>query len=52
VLVTWMSFASNAKELRRCALSMVETHIVMNFLIFCLVLTLVLCVSGEGLRQN
>jgi hypothetical protein len=42
VLVTWISFASDARELRRSALSMLETHIVMSFLIFCLVLTLVL----------
>jgi hypothetical protein len=42
VLVTWMSFASNARELRRGTLSMLETHIVMSSLIFCLILTLVL----------
>jgi hypothetical protein len=42
VLVTWMSFASNARELRRATLSMLETHIMMNSLIFCLILTLVL----------
>jgi hypothetical protein len=42
VLVTWMSFASNAREFRRGALSMLETHIVMSSLIFCLILTLVL----------
>jgi hypothetical protein len=42
VLVTWMSFAFDARELRRGALSMLETHIVMSSLIFCLVLTLVL----------
>jgi hypothetical protein len=42
VLVTWISFASDARELRRGALSMLETHIVMSFLIFRLVLTLVL----------
>jgi hypothetical protein len=37
-----MSFASEAKELRRDTLSMLETHIVVSSLIFCLVLTLVL----------
>jgi hypothetical protein len=37
VLATWMSFASSATELRRGALSMLETHIVMNSLILCLV---------------
>jgi hypothetical protein len=42
VLVTWMSFASIARELRGCALSMLETHIVMSSLIFHLALTLVL----------
>jgi hypothetical protein len=42
VLVTCMSFTSAARELRRCALSMLETHIVMSFLIFRLVHTLVL----------
>jgi hypothetical protein len=42
VLVTWMSFASDARELRKCIFSMLETHIMMNSLIFCLGLTLVL----------
>jgi hypothetical protein len=42
VLVTWMSFASGGRELRGGELSMLETHIVMSLLIFCLVLTLVL----------
>jgi flagellar biosynthesis protein FlhB len=42
VLVTWMSFAFGARELRGGALSMIETHIVMSCLIFCLALTLVL----------
>jgi hypothetical protein len=37
-----MSFASSVKVLRRSALSMLETHIVMSSLIFHLVLTLVL----------
>jgi magnesium-transporting ATPase (P-type) len=42
VLVTWMSFASIARELRGDALSMLETHTVMSSLIFRLALTLVL----------
>jgi hypothetical protein len=54
VLVTWMNFASNARELRRCALTILKTHIVMSLLIFhldlilvlCLALTLVLCLSS------
>jgi hypothetical protein len=37
-----MSFASSVKVLRKSALSMLETHIVMSSLIFHLVLTLVL----------
>jgi hypothetical protein len=37
-----MSFASVTRELRRGVLIMLETHIVMSSLIFCLVLTLVL----------
>jgi hypothetical protein len=41
VLVTRMSFASGVKELRRCVLIMLETHVVMSPLIFCLVLILV-----------
>jgi hypothetical protein len=45
VLVTWMSFASDTRELRRSILSMLETHIVMSSLIFHLVLTLVLCLT-------
>jgi hypothetical protein len=53
VLVTWMSFASGGRELRGGVLSMLETHIVMSSLIFCLVLilvfhlarTLVLCLT-------
>jgi hypothetical protein len=40
--VTWMSFASVVRGLRRGILSMLETHIVMSSLSFCLVLTLVL----------
>jgi hypothetical protein len=39
---TWMSFASVVRELRRCALIMLETHIVMSSLIFHIVLILVL----------
>jgi hypothetical protein len=41
VLVTWMSFAFSIRELRRGALSMLETHIVMSSLIFRLALILV-----------
>jgi hypothetical protein len=37
-----MSFASDTRELGRCALSMLETHIMMSSLIFALVLTFVL----------
>jgi hypothetical protein len=40
VLVTWMSFASDKRELRAGVLSMLETHIVMSLLISCLVLIL------------
>jgi hypothetical protein len=40
VLVIWMSFASDARELRRCALTMLETHIVISSLISHLVLIL------------
>jgi hypothetical protein len=42
VAVTWMSFASGVRELRGDVLSMLETHIVMSFLSFYLILTLVL----------
>jgi hypothetical protein len=42
MLVTWMSFASVVRELRRGVLIMLETHIMMSSLIFCLALTLVL----------
>jgi hypothetical protein len=45
VLVTWMSFASGSRELRRCALTMLKTHIVMSSLIFLLILILVLCLT-------
>jgi hypothetical protein len=40
VLVTWMSFTSDVRELRGGVLSMLETHIVMSSLIFWLVLIL------------
>jgi hypothetical protein len=51
VLVTWMSFASDERELRGGVLAMLETHIVMSSLIsrlililmFRLAFTLVLC---------
>jgi hypothetical protein len=42
VLVTWMSFAYDIRDLRGGALSMLETHIVMSSLIFHLIFTLVL----------
>jgi hypothetical protein len=42
VLVTCMSFASIVRELRRDILTMLETHIVMSSLIFCLALSLAL----------
>jgi hypothetical protein len=42
VLVTWMSFTSDVRGLRRDVFSMLETHIVMNSLSFRLALTLVL----------
>jgi hypothetical protein len=42
VLVTWIIFASIARELRKGALSMLESYIVMSSLIFHLILTLVL----------
>jgi hypothetical protein len=40
VLVTWMSFASDERELRGGVLSMLETHIVVSSLIFRLALIL------------
>jgi hypothetical protein len=40
VLVTWMSFASDGRELRGGVLSMLETHIVMSSLICRLVIIL------------
>jgi hypothetical protein len=42
VLVTWTSFASVVRELRRDVLSMLETHIMMSSLIFRLTLSLAL----------
>jgi hypothetical protein len=45
VLVTWMSFASVARELRRGTLTMLETHIVMSSLIFRVALSLALCLA-------
>jgi hypothetical protein len=45
VLVTWMSFASDIKELREDILSMLETHIVMSSLIFRLILILMFCLA-------
>jgi hypothetical protein len=45
VLITSMSFSSDARELRRCTLIMLETHIVMSFLIFHLALTLMFCLA-------
>jgi hypothetical protein len=40
VLTTWMSFAFGERELRGGMLSMLETHIMMSLLIFCLALIL------------
>jgi hypothetical protein len=42
MLVTWMSFVSNIRELTKDTLSMLETHIVMSSLIFRLMLCLAL----------
>jgi flagellar biosynthesis protein FlhB len=42
MLVTWMSFASDGRELRGGVLSLLETHIVMSLWIFCLILILML----------
>jgi hypothetical protein len=42
VLVTWMSFASIVRELRRCAFITPETHIMTSSLIFHLVLIIML----------
>jgi hypothetical protein len=51
MLVTWMSFASGAKELRRGVLTVLETHIVMSSLISRLILILVFRLSRTlGLR--
>jgi hypothetical protein len=45
VLVIWMSFASDIRELRGGVLSMLETHITMSSLISCLVLILMFCLA-------
>jgi hypothetical protein len=45
-----MSFASDARELRRDALSMLETHIMVSSLIFHLVRTLMLCLTHLLMR--
>jgi hypothetical protein len=42
MLVTWMSFTSVVRELRRDTLTTLETHIVISSLIFCLALFFVL----------
>jgi hypothetical protein len=43
--ITWMSFAFGRRELRGGVLSMLETHIVMNLLIFRLTLILMFCLA-------
>jgi hypothetical protein len=45
VLVTWISFTFDARELRRDTLTTLETHILMSSLIFHLNLILVLCLA-------
>jgi hypothetical protein len=45
VPVTWISFAFNARGLRGGTLIIPETHIAMRFLIFCLALSLTLCLT-------
>jgi hypothetical protein len=45
VRVIWMSFAFDERELRRGAMSMLETHIMMSSLICRLVLILVFCLT-------
>jgi hypothetical protein len=45
VLITWMTFASGGRELRWGVLGMLETHIMMNSLIFLLVLILMFCLA-------
>jgi hypothetical protein len=42
VRVTWVSFAFGAREWRRDMWTMLETHIMMSLLIFCLTFLLVL----------
>jgi hypothetical protein len=45
VRATWISFAFDVRELRKDTLSMIETHIMMSFLICRLVLILVFCLA-------
>jgi hypothetical protein len=45
VLVTWISFASDGRELRGGVLSILETHVMMSSLICRLVLILVFCLA-------
>jgi hypothetical protein len=45
VQTTWKSFAFGVRELRKCALSMLETYIMMSSLICCLILILVFCLT-------
>jgi hypothetical protein len=46
VLITWMSFTSAVRELRRCAFIMPETNIVMSSLIFHLIIILMRCLAS------
>jgi hypothetical protein len=45
VRITWMSFAFGAREWRRGVWTVLETHIMMSLLIFCLTFILVLRLS-------
>jgi hypothetical protein len=45
VQATLISFAFDVRELRKCALSMLETHIMISSLICCRVLILVFCLA-------
>jgi hypothetical protein len=45
VPITWMSFASGARGLRGGDLIMLETHIILSFLIFYLPLSLAFCLA-------
>jgi hypothetical protein len=45
VRVIWMSFAFDERELRRCAMGMLETHIMMSSLICRINLILVFCLA-------